>query len=264
MRFRAFALRVKRGLDLAFAILALALLSPFLALIAGAILVTMGRPILFRQDRPGYKCRPFTILKFRTMRHPRPGEGDQPEKDSARLTRLGRLLRTFSLDELPQLWNILRGEMSLVGPRPQLLKYLDRYTEEEKRRHDMLPGLTGWAQVNGRNGITWEERLALDLWYVEHWSLWLDCKILLKTIPIVLLARGIQAPGQATMTEFRPEAAAGQPGSFRRLSGDVEVTPQVRSAPERQPAGPAPEVVPARAEEPARQDTPARRSAASF
>ena len=155
----------------------------------------MGSPVFFRQTRPGYLGRPFTVVKFRTMTT---GEGG----DDVRLTRLGRLLRKTSLDEIPQLWNVLRGELSLVGPRPLLMQYLERYTPEQARRHEVLPGMTGWAQINGRNAISWEEKFALDVWYVDHWSLTLDLKILLQTIRKIVRREGISAPGVATMTEF--------------------------------------------------------------
>jgi lipopolysaccharide/colanic/teichoic acid biosynthesis glycosyltransferase len=184
-RQRGLALAVKRALDLAGAAAALVVLSPVLAVVALAILVADGRPVLFRQARPGLRGRPFTMLKFRTMRAARAGEV-WFETDAQRVTRLGRLLRATSLDELPELWNVLRGELSLVGPRPLLVEYLDHYTPEERRRHDVLPGVTGWAVVNGRNALRFEERLALDVWYVDHWSLGLDLRILARTVSRVL------------------------------------------------------------------------------
>jgi lipopolysaccharide/colanic/teichoic acid biosynthesis glycosyltransferase len=186
------ALRVKRCLDVVGAAAALAALSPALLAIAAALRVTQGAPILYRQRRPGLGGRSFTLLKFRTMRSPRPGEvWFRSEVD--RLTPLGRFLRTSSLDELPELWNVLRGEMSLVGPRPLLPEYLEAYTAEERRRHDLRPGITGWAAVNGRNATPFRERLALDVWYVDHWSLGLDLRILARTLAQVLRREGAAA-----------------------------------------------------------------------
>ena len=190
MRQRRTALAMKRAIDVVGALVAAVLLSPVLAVIAIAIWVTQGRPILFRQERPGLGGRVFTILKFRTMRPPRHGEVWYMT-DDARITRLGRFLRGTSLDELPELWNVLRGEMSLVGPRPLLVEYLAEYTEVERRRHVMRPGITGWAVVNGRNTLRFRDRLRLDVWYVEHWSLRLDLKILALTVQRVLLRKGV-------------------------------------------------------------------------
>ncbi len=191
----------KRLLDLLVASVLLVLLSPLTGLIALGILMVMGRPVLFRQVRPGYRAKPFTLLKFRTMKDARDAEGHLLP-DSERLTAVGKLIRRLSLDELPQLWNVWRGEMSLVGPRPLLMEYLDRYTVEQMRRHEMKPGITGWAQVNGRNALSWEERFRLDVCYVDHWSLGLDLKIIFKTIRSVLLREGISQNGHATMPEF--------------------------------------------------------------
>jgi lipopolysaccharide/colanic/teichoic acid biosynthesis glycosyltransferase len=177
-----------------------------------AILVRMvhGAPVLFRQMRPGYHGKPFYIYKFRTMSDARDGRGSLLP-DAQRLTRLGRFLRSTSLDELPELFNVLRGEMSLVGPRPLLMQYLDRYTPEQARRHDVLPGITGWAQVNGRNALTWEDKFRLDVWYVDHWSPGLDLRIILITLGKVLKREGISQPGHATAEEFMGGAvAAGQ------------------------------------------------------
>jgi lipopolysaccharide/colanic/teichoic acid biosynthesis glycosyltransferase len=168
---------------------------PLVAATALAVWLSLGRPIFIRQRRLGRGGAPFLILKFRTMRE---GEGT----DAERLSRFGRLLRASSLDELPQLWNVLRGDMSLVGPRPLLPQYLDRYTPEQARRHEVKPGLTGWAQVCGRNGLSWDERLSLDVWYVDHRSMALDLRILARTLPAVTSRRGISAPGFATMPEF--------------------------------------------------------------
>ncbi|KAA3606082.1 MAG: sugar transferase [Planctomycetota bacterium] len=193
----------KRLLDLSLCIVVAPLVLPIMVVVASAIWIRMGRPIFFRQERPGFAGDKFPMLKFRTMTQARAGEEDCPERDGERLTSLGKLLRKLSLDELPQIWNIAKGEMSFVGPRPQLDKYFNLYTSEQARRHEVPPGLTGWAQVNGRNEISWEQRLELDVWYVENWSLWLDLKILLMTIPVVLTMRGVSRKGMATMVEFR-------------------------------------------------------------
>ncbi len=179
------AASVKRAIDIVGAAAGLAIASPLLALTGAAILLTDGRPVLFRQTRPGRGGRPFRIMKFRTMRAPRPDEVPY-ETDGRRVTRLGRFLRRSSLDELPELWNVLRGEMSLVGPRPLLVEYLDKYSPEERRRHEVRPGITGWAAVNGRHALKFKERLALDVWYVDHWSLTLDLRILVLTVYQVL------------------------------------------------------------------------------
>lgn len=189
---RRCALGAKRVLDVAGAAVGLLFLAPLLAATALAIALLDGTPVLFRQVRPGRGGRPFTILKFRTMRAPRTGEV-WFETDGLRVTRLGRLLRMTSLDELPELWNVLRGEMSLVGPRPLLMEYLDTYTPAERRRHDVLPGITGWAAVNGRHAIRFDKRLALDVWYVDHWSFGLDLRILARTVVHVLQRTGVSA-----------------------------------------------------------------------
>jgi len=194
---------VKRVLDSLLALGGLIVLSPVLLLLALVIRLKLGSPVLFRQARPGRGGRVFILWKFRTMNQARDDEG-QLMPDGQRLTPFGQWLRTTSLDELPELWNVLRGDMSLVGPRPLLVEYLDRYTPEEARRHEVSPGLTGWAQVNGRNATTWEERLRLDVWYVDHQSLALDLQILLRTVFLVFSRDGISAPGSATMPEFRP------------------------------------------------------------
>jgi sugar transferase EpsL len=193
---------IKRIFDLAVAGFGLLLLSPLLLVLALLVLAAHGTPVLFRQQRPGYKGRPFRIYKFRTMTDRRGPDGNLLP-DSERLTRLGRFLRSTSLDELPELFNVLRGEMSWVGPRPLLMQYLERYSPEQMRRHDVVPGITGWAQVNGRNAITWEEKFKLDTWYVDHWSFWLDIKILWLTLWKALKREGISQPGHATMEEFR-------------------------------------------------------------
>ncbi len=192
----------KRVFDVCVATLGLVLLSPFLAILALLVWVFQGRPILFRQQRPGYKGHPFTIYKFRTMNDRRDANGNLLP-DAERLTPFGRFLRSTSLDDLPQLINVLRGEMSLVGPRPLLMQYLERYSPEQMRRHDVLPGITGWAQVNGRNALSWEEKFRLDVWYVDHWSFWLDMRILFMTLWKVLKREGISQPGHVTMEEFK-------------------------------------------------------------
>jgi len=192
----------KRTFDLVLALTLLVLLSPLLALVAVAVRVTLGAPVLFAQTRPGRFGAPFRIYKFRTMRAPTPGAAGDPSTDAARLTRLGVLLRKLSLDELPELWNVVRGEMSLVGPRPLLLQYLPLYSVRQSRRHEVRPGITGWAQVNGRNALDWPERLELDVWYVEHAGFLLDLRILLRTAFVVLSRRGISGAGSATMTPF--------------------------------------------------------------
>ena len=191
----------KRSLDIVLSLTALILSSPLLALLSLVILVTMGPPIFFRQKRPGYRGYPFTLTKFRTMTNDRNAQGNLLP-DTARLTPLGRFLRNTSIDELPELINVLRGEMSLVGPRPLLTQYLDRYTPEQMRRHEVMPGITGWAQVNGRNALTWEEKFALDVWYVDHVTFRLDLQIILMTLWKILRREGISQPGQATMREF--------------------------------------------------------------
>jgi len=192
----------KRLFDLALTVPGLVLISPLLLIIGMLAWLLHGRPILFRQVRPGYRAAPFTLYKFRTMTEGRAPEGNS-RSDAERLTRFGRFLRSFSLDELPELFNVLRGEMSLVGPRPLLTQYLARYTPEQARRHEVLPGITGWTQVNGRNAISWEQKFRFDVWYVDHWSLGLDVKILVITIWKVLRREGISQPGQATAEEFR-------------------------------------------------------------
>jgi sugar transferase EpsL len=191
----------KRLLDLLLTLPGLLVLSPFLLVIALLVRVYHGKPILFRQLRPGYQGKPFSIYKFRTMRDERDAQGNLLP-DEQRLTRLGRFLRSTSLDELPELFLVLRGEMSLVGPRPLLMQYLPRYSQEQARRHEVLPGITGWAQVNGRNALTWQDKFRLDVWYVDHWSLGLDVRILLLTIWKAISREGINQPGHATAEEF--------------------------------------------------------------
>jgi lipopolysaccharide/colanic/teichoic acid biosynthesis glycosyltransferase len=196
---------VKRFFDLFLSVLLAVFLSPFAGLIAAMILVRMGRPVLFVQMRPGFQGRPFSVYKFRTMKEARNAAG-QPSPDRERLTSLGKFLRKCSLDEIPQLYNVIRGDISFVGPRPLLVEYLPRYTPEQARRHDVKPGITGWAQVNGRNAISWEEKFRLDVWYVEHQGFFLDMKILWLTIIKVLKKEGINADGSATMPEFMGSA----------------------------------------------------------
>lgn len=191
----------KRFLDLALVFPAMVLAVPLLLLIAGLVRMKLGTPVLFRQGRPGWKGQPFTLYKFRTMND----TGDdlrKPLPDEVRLTSFGRFLRRTSLDELPEFINVIKGDMSLVGPRPLLPQYLGRYTPEQARRHEVKPGLTGWAQVNGRNAITWEEKFAMDVWYVDHRSFRLDLKIILRTMSAVIRREGISAEGEATMPEF--------------------------------------------------------------
>ncbi len=192
---------MKRLFDILVSALGLILLSPLLLLVALLVLADVGRPVLFRQRRPGLGGRPFELVKFRTMRSGS-AAGAGVDSDSLRLTRIGRLLRASSLDELPELWNVLKGEMSLVGPRPLLMQYLDRYTPEQARRHEVRPGITGWAQVNGRNALSWDEKFALDIWYVDHRSFVLDLRILALTALSLVRPRGVSAEGAATMPEF--------------------------------------------------------------
>lgn len=198
---------IKRSLDILTAGLGLLILSPLLIVIFLLILIQMGRPIIFKQMRPGLNGKPFYMYKFRTMTNEKDEQGN-PLSDEQRLTRLGRFLRSTSLDELPELFNVLKGDMSLVGPRPLLMQYLARYTPEQARRHEAQPGITGWAQVNGRNAITWAEKFALDVWYVDNWSLWLDIQILAMTVVKVFRREGISAEGEATMTEFMGSAGS--------------------------------------------------------
>lgn len=192
---------IKRLIDILGALFALVCLLPVLIIVAASILFYMGAPVLFSQLRPGYKGRPFRLYKFRTMKNIKDNNGNLLP-DNMRLTRVGKFLRSTSLDELPELLNVLSGNMSLVGPRPLLMQYLNRYTPEQARRHEVKPGITGWAQVNGRNAISWEEKFALDLWYVDNQSVWLDMKILAMTVVKVFKREGISAAGEATMPEF--------------------------------------------------------------
>jgi sugar transferase EpsL len=192
----------KRTTDLLLAVCGLPVALPLAGAVASAIWLTMGRPILFLQTRQGLSGRPFTLVKFRTMRVAPP---DASPPDEIRITRLGAFLRRTSLDELPEMWNVLKGDMSLVGPRPLLQGYLERYTSRQARRLEMKPGITGLAQVSGRNALSWEEKFDLDVWYVDHWSVWLDLKVLARTGWDVITGRGVSAPGHATMPEFQGE-----------------------------------------------------------
>ncbi len=191
----------KRILDLLLAVAGILLLSPLLLLISVLVGMNYGTPVIFRQKRPGYLGKPFWVYKFRSMTEARDAQ-DNLLPDAQRITRLGHFLRSTSLDELPEMLNVLRGEMSFVGPRPLLMQYLERYSPEQARRHEVLPGITGWAQINGRNALTWEEKFKLDVWYVDHRSFWLDIKILLHSVLKVLRREDINQPGQATAEEF--------------------------------------------------------------
>ncbi len=192
----------KRPFDLVIALPALVLLTPVIAVLALLVRVKLGAPVFFRQRRPGLHGKPFEMVKFRTMTDARDAQGALLP-DAERLTAFGRFLRSTSLDELPELWNVVKGDMSLVGPRPLLMHYLPLYTPEQARRHDVRPGVTGWAQVNGRNAISWEQKFAYDVWYVDNLSFWLDLKILWLTVRKIVAREGISQAGQATMEEFR-------------------------------------------------------------
>lgn len=191
----------KRALDILGAAIGLIVFSPILIVVSLMIRREMGSPVLFRQTRPGLHGKPFQMIKFRTMRNATDAEG-KPLPDAERLTKLGQFLRSSSLDELPELWNVLKGEMSLVGPRPLLMEYLPLYSEEQARRHEVRPGVSGWAQVNGRNAISWDEKFALDVWYVDNRSFLLDLKVIWLTIRKVIKRDGISAAGEATMPKF--------------------------------------------------------------
>lgn len=192
---------LKRTFDIVASVSALVVLSPVLAITAHKVKKELGSPVLFRQTRPGLHGKPFEMIKFRTMKDATDKAGNALP-DSERLTEFGKKLRASSLDELPELWNVLKGDMSLVGPRPLLMEYLPLYNAEQAKRHNVRPGVTGYAQVNGRNSLSWEDKFKLDTWYVEHQSLWLDMKILLKTVKKVIIKDGISAEGEATMTKF--------------------------------------------------------------
>ena len=201
MKLRRTQESLKRLADIIVAGGGLVIAAPLIAVVASAVRFNLGSPVFFRQRRPGKNGRPFTLVKFRTMRAPRAGE-ELGSSDADRLTVFGQRLRSWSLDELPTLWNVLRGDMSLVGPRPLLMRYLPRYTPQQARRHEVRPGITGWAQVHGRNALTWEEKFTLDVWYVDHWSLVVDAKILWQTVFQVLSRRGIGHADHVTMKEF--------------------------------------------------------------
>ena len=192
---------IKRLFDIVGATTALVVLSPIYAVTAYKVSKNLGSPVLFRQIRPGLYGKPFEMIKFRSMKDDIDADGN-PLEDGARLTSFGKALRNTSLDELPELWNVIKGDMSLVGPRPLLMEYLPLYNDEQARRHDVRPGITGYAQVNGRNAIGWDERFALDTWYVDNQSLWLDIQILFKTVKQVIIKDGISADGEATMSKF--------------------------------------------------------------
>ncbi len=199
---------LKRVFDLCVASIALVAFAPLLLILAALVRIQLGAPVIFRQQRPGLHGRPFTMLKFRSMTDARDAEGNLLP-DEQRLTPFGRFLRSSSLDELPELINVIRGDMSLVGPRPLLMEYLDRYTPEQMRRHEVRPGITGWAQVNGRNAISWDQKFVLDVWYVDHLSFWLDLRILALTILRVAQRDGISQRGCATTTIFQGTSEGG-------------------------------------------------------
>ncbi|MCF7478220.1 MULTISPECIES: sugar transferase [unclassified Vibrio] len=192
---------MKRLFDFCASLFGLVLLSPIIALVAWKIRKNLGSPVLFRQTRPGLNGRPFEMVKFRTMKDAVDSQGN-PLPDSERMTPFGDKLRNSSLDELPELWNVLKGEMSLVGPRPLLMQYLPLYSQEQARRHEVRPGVTGWAQINGRNAISWEDKFKLDVWYVDNRNLWLDIKILFLTVKKVFVKEGISADGHVTIEPF--------------------------------------------------------------
>ena len=193
---------MKRILDIIFAATGLLILSPLLLVMAILVRSRLGSPVLFRQERPGFHGRPFILFKFRTMTEQRDSRGRLLD-DTERMTPFGQFLRSSSIDELPELINVLKGDMSLVGPRPLLMEYLELYTPEQARRHEVRPGITGWAQVNGRNAISWDEKFALDIWYVDHRSIILDLRILLMTVAQVVRREGISEKGQVTMSRFK-------------------------------------------------------------
>jgi len=192
---------IKRILDFVLSIIIMLVCLPVMLIVGLIIFLTEGRPIFFFHERPGKDGQPFKLIKFRSMRNARDAEGNLLP-DGKRITNFGNFIRKTSIDELPEFINVLRGEMSLVGPRPLLMQYVDRYSQQQFRRHEVLPGITGWAQVNGRNAISWNEKFMLDIWYIDHWSVWLDIKILLLTVWKVISGEGISQPGRATMDEF--------------------------------------------------------------
>lgn len=201
---------MKRIFDIVVSLIALILLSPVIAITAFLIKVKIGTPVIFTQERPGLNGEPFRVYKYRSMTDERDINGELLA-DNVRLTSFGKVIRKLSLDELPQLWNVLKGNMSFVGPRPLLMEYMDLYNENQLKRHDVRPGITGWAQVNGRNTITWEKKFEFDVWYVEHQSFWLDMKILFMTVLKVFKSEGISQDGQVTMTKFQGSSKSGRP-----------------------------------------------------
>ncbi|WP_438296688.1 sugar transferase [Sporosarcina sp. FA15] len=205
---------MKRLFDVIVSLLTLIVLSPVVGVTALLIRSKIGSPVLFKQQRPGFKEKPFNVYKFRSMTDERDANGELLP-DDVRLTSFGKVVRKLSLDELPQLLNVLKGDMSFVGPRPLLMEYLPLYSEQQARRHDARPGITGWAQVNGRNAISWEEKFELDVWYVENWSFWLDIKILFMTVLKVFKSEGISQDGQATMTKFEGNIASSGKGDVQ-------------------------------------------------
>lgn len=209
---RGVSLLFKTALDRGIALGVLVTTAPLLGAAAIATRMTVGSPAFFTQVRPGKNERPFRIYKLRTMSDAH-GRDGKLLPDEERLTALGRLLRSTSIDELPQMWNVLKGELSLVGPRPLLTEYLERYSPDQARRHEVMPGITGWAQVNGRNALTWEKKFELDVWYVDHWSVWLDLRIIAMTVGRVLLREGISEAGHVSMTPFTGNAEPNPPGS---------------------------------------------------
>lgn len=199
----------KRVFDLLLSIPVLILVSPVIIVVTLLVRMRLGSPVFFSQLRPGLHARPFYMLKFRTMTNTRGSDG-RLLSDDKRMTRLGNFLRRTSIDELPEFVNVFKGDMSLVGPRPLLMQYLDRYTPEQARRHEVKPGITGWAQIHGRNALTWEEKFKLDVWYVDNWGIWLDIKIIIITLWKVLKREGINHPGMTTMSEFKGESTIGR------------------------------------------------------
>jgi len=192
---------IKRVMDIVLSVIILFILFPILLIVGFLLLIVEGPPVFFPHERPGKDGEPFKLIKFRSMKNAKDKSGNLLP-DGQRITGLGQFLRRTSMDELPELVNVIKGDMSLVGPRPLLMQYLNRYSPEQFRRHEMLPGITGWAQINGRNAISWDEKFKLDLWYIDHWSLWLDIKILFLTVWKVITGVGISQPGRATMDEF--------------------------------------------------------------
>jgi lipopolysaccharide/colanic/teichoic acid biosynthesis glycosyltransferase len=198
------SLKVKRAFDIVISCGVLLALSPVIIVVAFLIALRMGFPVFFRQTRPGFRGEPFEVIKFRTMRHAYDAHGELLS-DKERLTPMGRALRRTSLDEIPQLWNVLKGDMSLVGPRPLLIRYMPYFTAHERKRFEVRPGITGWAQINGRNHSSWNQRLADDVWYVENWSLWLDCRILSATLKRIIRSEGVVSDPRSRMLDFDEE-----------------------------------------------------------